>query len=148
MTLALPRAPEVVLPIEVGGWLLAVDALAVVEIFGVRPWIAIPRAPATIPGALAWRGRALALLDLGPALGLPGLTSGDTRLRNLVVRLRDDVVVLGADRVLEAWRPSEPIRPSHAVEIDVPRHGELQLGERLVSVLDLETWVHSLRRPT
>jgi len=148
MTSESPLAPELVLPIEIGGRLLAVDAAAVVEILGARAWIAIPRAPAAIPGALAWRGRALALLDLGPALGLPTLTGSETRTRNLVLRLRDDVVVLGADRVLEALRPSAPIRPSHAVELDLPRHGELQLGDRLVSVLDLERWVLGLRRST
>lgn len=141
----LPRPPEVLLPIEIGGRLLAVDALAVLEILGMRSWIAIPRAPAAIPGAVAWRGRALALLDLGSALGLGPLVGPDTRNRNLVIRVSDDVVVLGADRVLEAQRPSEPLGFSHAVELDLPRHGEFVLDGTLVSVVDLERWVRAKR---
>lgn len=137
---------EALLPIEVGGRLLALDALTVVEILGVRPWIAIPRAPAAVPGAIAWRGRALALLELGPALGLQPIVEPDTRQRNLVVRIHDDVVVLGADRVLEAWRPSGPLSFNPAVEFELPRHGEFVLGEALVYVVDLERWVRSCRR--
>jgi chemotaxis signal transduction protein len=139
-------SPEVVLPIAVGDRLLAVDALCVVEILGLRSWVAIPRAPAAVPGAIAWRGRAIALLDLGPALGLPALGEPNTRNRNLVVRISDDTVALGADRVLETLRPSEAPTLHPASELDLPRHGELVIGDALVSVLDLERWVRSYRR--
>jgi chemotaxis signal transduction protein len=138
--------PDALLPIEVGGRMLALDALAVVEILGVRPWIAIPRAPSAVPGAIAWRGRALALLEVGPALGLPAIAEPNSRSRNLVVRIADDTVVLGADRVLEACRPSEPATNNPAIEFELPRLGEFVLGDSLVCVLDLETWVRSCRR--
>jgi chemotaxis signal transduction protein len=138
--------PESVLPIEIGERLLALDALAVVEILGARPWIAIPRAPAGVPGAIAWRGRALALLDLGPALGHPPIAEPDSRSRNLVVRVSDDIVAIAADRVLEVWRPSEPATFNPAIELDLPRLGELVIAGALVCILDLERWVRSFRR--
>lgn len=142
------EALDVVLPFVVGDRMLALDALAVIEILGVRPWIPLPRTPPTVPGVIAWRGRALALLELGPALELGGseLPRDQTRARNLVIQLRDEVVVLGADRVLEALRLTTPPRPSHAIELALPRHGEFELGERLVSVIDVADWVEQLRR--
>jgi hypothetical protein len=35
----------------------------------------------------------------------------------------------------------------HAVSLALPRHGDAQLGDRLVSVLDLDTWILAQRRP-
>ncbi|MFV8754020.1 chemotaxis protein CheW [Nannocystaceae bacterium ST9] len=135
------------LPIDVGERRLAIDARCVVEVLGARPWIAIPNAPTAIPGATAWRGRALALLELGVALGQPTITAPESRARNLVVRISDDLVVLGADRVLEA-RTSGPLAFSHAIEFELPRLGDTLVDERLVPVLDLERWVRANRRST
>lgn len=133
------------LPFELAGRVLAVDALSVVEILGERPWLAIPRAPATMPGALAWRGRALVLLELGPLLGQAPREGTSTRSRNLVIRLDDDFVILGVDRVLEARR-SPLLGHDHAIELALPRIGDVDLDGTPVPVLDLDRWVRSQRR--
>jgi chemotaxis signal transduction protein len=133
------------LPFELGGRVLAIDALSVVEILGRREWLAIPRAPETMPGALAWRGRALVLLELGPLLGLAQREGTSTRERNLVIRLDDDFVVLGVDRVLEARRATL-IGHDHAVELALPRLGEFEFEDMPVPVIDIDRWVRSKRR--
>ncbi|MCA9697046.1 MAG: chemotaxis protein CheW [Myxococcales bacterium] len=132
------------LPFELGGHLLAIDAGIVTEVNGPREWVAIPRAPATIPGALAWRGRALAVIDLGIALQLEPLAAPRSRSRNLIVQLSDDTVVLTVDRVREA-RPATALAPVHAAELGLPGLGELEIDGRMALVIDLEAWLQTVR---
>lgn len=140
-------APRAVLPFDLGDHLLAIDATVVLEVIGPREWVALPKAPASIPGALAWRGRALALIDLGPTLELGPVTAPHTRARNLVVGLSDDSVVLTVDRVREA-RAATELDPVHALDLGLPAHGEFELDDRPALVIDLEQWVRRLRGPT
>ncbi|NVB43595.1 hypothetical protein G6O69_37645 [Pseudenhygromyxa sp. WMMC2535] len=37
------------LPFELGGHLLAIDATVVIEVTGPRDWVAIPKAPPAVP---------------------------------------------------------------------------------------------------
>ncbi|PRP95243.1 CheW-like domain protein [Enhygromyxa salina] len=139
------------MPVALGAHHVAVEALAVLEILGPREWVRIPNTRPLLPGALAWRGRAIGVLDLAPALRLPALEAPNTRGRNAVLRVDDDVVVITIDRVLEVRRASvDAIKPVHAtrwlVERGVPCRGELELElERdldtdVIPVLDLEAW--------
>jgi chemotaxis signal transduction protein len=54
------------LPLQLHGVWLAIEASHVQEIVSGRAWVALPGASAEVPGVLAWRGRAIGVLDLGP----------------------------------------------------------------------------------
>lgn len=136
--------PHVMLPFVVEQRVLALEALRVLEIVGRSEVVALPQGPACVPGAIAWRGRALALLELGPALGLAA-PAHRSRARNLVIQLRDEVVALAADRVLETLHLAQPAQPSDALELALPCRGAIELGEQRVGVLDVERWVEQLR---
>ena len=134
------------LPLVIGDRSLAVDALAVVEILGPQRWVAIPGAPPPIPGALPWRGRALAILDLGPELGQGALHRPETRNRNVVVRITDDTVILSVDRVLEVRSlGAAELQPVHAADLLLPCLGEVVINDSVVAVVDLDRWVRSKR---
>lgn len=136
---------DALIPFEIAGRTLAVPLAGVLEVLGAREWIALPGAPPAIPGATAWRGRAIALIDLAPLLGGAPLHGSGARPRMLVVQLRDEVVALAVDRVHEACAGSHLVL-HHAVSLPLPRHGDAQLGDRLVSVVDLDTWILAQRR--
>jgi chemotaxis signal transduction protein len=139
------QAAIALMPMALGAHRLAVDALAVLEILGVQQWVAIPNAPALLPGALAWRGRAIAVFDLGPALELPPLQIPNTRGRNVIVSVGDDTVALSVDRALEVCRfASGDIRPIHALswvaDSGLPCRGETEFEGQMIAVLDLDAW--------
>ena len=140
-----------IMPMMLGERQLAVEALSVLEILGPHQWVAIPNTPPFLPGAIAWRGRAIAVLDLGPALGLPPLRAPASRARNIVIQLRDDTLSLSVDRVLEVLRiDASEIRPIHAAtwiaDAGLPCKGEMVLDEVVVPLLDLEAWAGGGRR--
>lgn len=104
-----------VLPIRIQDLWLALDTTQVEQILGERTWLKVPAAPPQWPGVLAWRGRAVAVLDLGLLLGLPPLQAGSARRRTLIVRARACLLALPVDEVHEAQIVGETlIRPRHA----------------------------------
>ena len=139
------RGALALMPLTIGDYRLAVDALGVLEIHGRQEWVAIPNTPPLLPGALAWRGRALALLDLGPAFELDPLVVPNTRARNLVIGVADDTLALSVDRVLEVQRVEQgELAPVHAAswvaDSGLPCRGEIVMDEEVVAVLDLDSW--------
>ncbi|PRQ04117.1 CheW-like domain protein [Enhygromyxa salina] len=139
------------MPMVIGEHRIAVEALSVLEILGPQQWVAIPNTPPMLPGALAWRGRAVGVLDLGPALDLPTLSAPSTRNRNAILQLTDDTVALSVDRVLEVCRAAaDAIAPVHAaswvVDGGLPCRGEIELDELVVPILDLDAWAVASRR--
>lgn len=138
------------LPVVVGEHCLCVETLTVLEILGPCAWVAIPNTPPLLRGALAWRGRAVGLFDVGPALSLPPLAASTTRARNVVMRIGDEIIVVSVDSVLEIRRvPANAITPVHAtrwvVERGLPCRGETQLDDVVVPILDLEAWALAQR---
>lgn len=106
--------PRALLPVRIEGRWLALDATAVIEVLGAKPVLPLPGAPAGLPGVFAWRGRAVAVLDLGvAALGLPAPTQ--PRSRTVLARLEGTSLALPVDEVREVRlvEPSE-LRPAHA----------------------------------
>jgi chemotaxis signal transduction protein len=133
------------MPVALGEHRLAIDALAVLEILGVQQWVAIPNTPPLLPGAIAWRGRAIGIFDLGPALELPALQIPNTRGRNVIVSAGDDTVALSVDRALEVCRvATTDLRPVHATswvaDSGLPCRAEFELEGQMIAVLDLEGW--------
>src|SRR4051794_26646243 len=60
-----------ILPVRIHQAWLGVDARFVEEITSKQPWVEIPGARPAIPGIMPWRGKAIAVLDLGVAAGKP-----------------------------------------------------------------------------
>jgi chemotaxis signal transduction protein len=140
------------LPVVVAEHHLAVDALTVLEILGPREWVAIPNTPPMLRGAVAWRGRAVGLFDLGPIWALPPLAAPHTRARNVAVRVGDETIVMTVDGVLELREvEADAITPVHAtrwiVERGLPCRGETAFDGAVIPILDLEAWANAQRGP-
>jgi len=130
-----------VVPAKLHDVWFVVPASAVQEILGEQRWVPIAGAPAEMPGVIAWRGRAVAVLDLGPVSGSGALPPGESRRRTIVVHVDDATLALPVDGVREvqevpdgAVRPAELTRLRHAameVELDGVPMPVLELGALL-----------------
>jgi chemotaxis signal transduction protein len=107
--------PIALLPIQLGEIWLAVEAAAVEEILGMRDWIPIPGAIPTLPGVAAWRGRAVAVLDLGALEGIGDpLESGRVRRRTVLVEVGGNALAVPVDAVREVEViEDEQLKPLH-----------------------------------
>lgn len=72
------REAEALITFRVGDTWLAVAAMCVEEICDQSPPMAVPRAPAYVPGVINLRGHAIPLLDLHEFLHLPAASQGAT----------------------------------------------------------------------
>ncbi len=129
-------------PVRIGTSWLAFDAACVEQILGTCKWMVVPGAPPEMPGVIAWRGRAVALLDLSVALRVGGpLDERDRRSRALVARVGDSMVAMLVDEVREVHgvSPSD-VRPPHAVARD-SAVGEIEIAGSVMPVIDLHDLV-------
>ena len=112
----MPVSTHALLPIQIQGRWLALDALAVQEVLGERPWVPIPGSSSHIPGVMAWRGRAIAILDLGAATEMAGpLATGEKRARAVVTQVGSSTVALLVDAAREVCEVrGDQMRPPHA----------------------------------
>jgi chemotaxis signal transduction protein len=94
-------------PLQLREVWMALPAEVVQEILGERPWVAIAGAPAELPGVLSWRGRAIAVLDLGTLVkdGSP-IATGQLRRRTLVVEHGGCTLAVPIDAVREVQEVS------------------------------------------
>lgn len=107
------RFPIAVLPLQVAGQWVAVEALRIIEILGARPWEQLAGAPRAVAGVIAWRGRAVSLVDPGRLIGQLWVTPDVTSHRFVVTQSGPNHLVLPADVVREVQRidqlgPAEP----------------------------------------
>jgi chemotaxis signal transduction protein len=133
------------LPLQLGDVWLAVHASHVQEILGSRTWIAIPGAPSHLPGVLAWRGRAVAVLDLGTLSGIATpLTPGASRDRTVVVTVGTNTMAIPVNGVHEVQEvDDEKIRPAHATKQRFSTL-EAELQGLLVPILDMPQVVQAV----
>lgn len=95
-------------------WLL-LDAALVREILGREAWLPVPDARPELPGVLAWRGRAIPVIDLAALLGTPPLAKREPRARTLIVAHDQNVVAVPVDLVREVTPFGEgALHPVHA----------------------------------
>ena len=126
------------IPLKVASGWLAIEAASVREILGERPVVLIPGGSALLPGVVAWRGRAVAMLDLGGG-GLE--VRGTLRGRTLIVEASGSMFAIAVEAVREvAEVESSAVRPAH-----VTRHAhattEVELRGEPVPILDLASLV-------
>ncbi|MDB4969328.1 MAG: chemotaxis protein CheW [Myxococcales bacterium] len=125
-----------------------VRASAVQEILGELRWVPIVGAPPEMPGVIAWRGRAVAVLDLGPLSGSAAMTSGESRRRTVIVNIADATLALPVEGVREVQEvPDDAVRPAHLTRL---RHStmEVHLDGVPMPLIDLEDLLRVLAPPT
>ncbi|MHB8877284.1 MAG: chemotaxis protein CheW [Myxococcaceae bacterium] len=138
---------QALLPLRLDGNWVAIDALLAREVLGRRPFVPIPGASAGLPGVIAWKGRAIAVVDLLAMDGGPAKPSGEPRERTVVVQVGETTFALPVDAVREVQVASEE-------QLHLPRATRVRFAEREVEldgtalpVLDLAAVVAALTAP-
>lgn len=124
-----------VLPVQLATVWVAVKAVHVQEVRGPLPWVVLPSAPAHLPGVVPWRGRAIAVLDLGGLLGVaPPVRAGEYRPRTLIAQVDATPFAVPADAVREVH--DAELEDGYATQIRTA-HGQVQIGGQIMPVVDL-----------
>jgi chemotaxis signal transduction protein len=134
-----------IVPLQLRDVWLALPAQTVQEILGQRPWVVIAGAPSELPGVIAWRGRAIALLDLGALVGgARPLGTGESRRRTLIVQLDGATLAIPVDGVREVQQiPDDSVRRAQATRQRFADH-EVELDGIPLPLIDLDQLVASL----
>lgn len=123
-------------------WVL-VDATCVVEVTGAIQWLPLPQAGRSLPGVCAWRGRALALVDLGHVLGVDN-REWTSSPRTLIVRSQAGTLAIPiAEARAVVWIAEERVLPQQATSLPY-MSGEVDDGVSASSVLDLPLLLKAL----
>lgn len=128
-------------PARIGQTWLLLDAEIIREILGAEAWLPIPGARAEMPGVIAWRGRAIPVVDLAAPFGFERLASRETRARTLIASVADCIVAVPVDaaREVHAFAAAELKAPSVT---NLPYTlVEAEWLERVLAVIDLRAFV-------
>jgi chemotaxis signal transduction protein len=139
------RTLSALLPLQLGRIWLALPAGHVQEILGSRTWVSIPGAPVHLPGVIAWRGRAVAVLDLAALVGAgETLAQGKVRERNVVIAMGGNTVAIPVDTVHEVRDVDEErIRPAHATSQKFSST-EVDINGFLMPIVDLSAMMSAV----
>ena len=125
-----------IVPFRIGNVWLAIDAGKVDHILGKREWVQVPSAPTQWPGVLVWRGRAVAVLDLGVLLGMSSLSPSVSRHRTLIASALGSLLAIAVDEIREAQAVADSLlRPVHVTQHRYAAF-ELELDGQVMSLLD------------
>jgi len=114
-----------VVPAKLHDVWFVVPAAAVQEILGEQRWVPIIGAPVEMPGVIAWRGRAVAVLDLGPLSGSAAMNVGESRRRTVIVNVEDATLALPVEGVREVQEVADDaVRPAHLTRL---RHSTMEV---------------------
>lgn len=120
----------------------ALDAIWVEQILGEQHWMRVPAAPRQWPGVMAFRGRAVAVLDL--AAGLPTaapLRAAERRHRTLIARAHECAVAIPVDDVREVQAVEDvQVFSAHATGHPLARE-EVRLERDVFALLDLPSLI-------
>lgn len=129
------------LPAKIGQAWVLLDAEIIREILGSQIWLPIPGARAEMPGVIAWRGRAIPVVDLSAPFGVERLGSGETRGRTLIAAVADSIVALPVDAVREVHTlPDDRLKPVSVSQLPYAA-AETELFERILPLIDLPRFV-------
>ena len=128
-------------PARLGQAWMLLDAELIREVLGTEVWLPIPGARAEMPGVIAWRGRAIPVVDLAAPFGFEGLGSGQTRARTLIASVADSIVAVPVDaaREVHAFTTTE-LKPVSVSSLPYAV-AEAELFERILAVIDLHRFV-------
>lgn len=134
------------MPVQLASAWVALDATHVHEVLGPRPWVALPDAPPHVPGVIPWRGRAIAVLDLGSLLGVaPALQPGEIRPRLLVAQVGEAAFAIPAQTAREIHAVSH-VEEAHATKLRLAQ-GQVLVGGVVMPVVSLEVAYAAVARP-
>lgn len=137
-------ATRLVLPLQLGDVWIAIDPTCVQEVLGTRTWMRVPGASAHLPGVLAWRGRAIAVLDLSSVLGIT-MRAGSPP-RTVIARIADCTFGFFVETAREARTvDASALSTPHAVTGEFVQH-QLTLDGRVMPVVDLAGVIESVSR--
>jgi len=128
-------------PARIGQAWLLLDAEIIREILGAEVWLPIPGARAEMPGVIAWRGRAIPVVDLAAPFGFERLNTGETRARTLIAAVAESIVAVPVDaaREVHAFSPGD-LKPVAVTNLPYAV-SEAELFERVLAVIDLPRFV-------
>lgn len=132
------------MPLQIAGRWLAIDALGVIEIVGPCAVTKIPGTPRGVPGVVAFRGRAVLVLDVAAVIGAgEPLAPGEPRARTVMVQIGASTIALPADAVREVIDASDAhLAPAGA---DEPwAEARVTVFGELVPVLDISRAVPAI----
>ena len=128
-------------PARIGQAWVLLDAEIIREVLGAEVWLPIPGARAEMPGVIAWRGRAIPVVDLAAPFGFPPLNTGETRARTLIAAVAESVVAVPVDAAREVYAfNAEDLRPVTVTALPYAV-SEAELFERVLAVIDLPRFV-------
>lgn len=124
-----------VMPVQLSTVWVAVGVRYLQEVRGALSWVALPGAPVHLPGVVPWRGRAIAVLDLGGLLGVAApVQAGEPRPRMLIAQVDEIAFAIPADMVREVH--TAVVEDGHATQIRLA-HGQVQIDGQIMPVVDL-----------
>jgi chemotaxis signal transduction protein len=133
------------LPLQLADVWIAIDPGFVQELLGARSWVRVPGASPQLPGVIAWRSRAIAVLDLREVLGLPARSSSPAR--TVIARVEDCTFAFFVDvaREVRAVDEDAVIAP-HAVTGRFATQ-ELSIDGRVMPIVDLADIIEAVSGP-
>lgn len=132
------------LPARIGHAWVLLEAEIVREILGLEVWLPIPGARAEMPGVIAWRGRAIPIVDLAAPFGLERLEMGAGRPRTLIASVEESMVAVPVDaaREVHAFSTAE-LKPVSISSLPYAL-AEAELFERVLPLIDLRRFVDEI----
>jgi chemotaxis signal transduction protein len=131
-------------PARIGQAWVLLDAEIIREILGAEVWLPIPGARAEMPGVIAWRGRAIPVVDLAAPFGVERLSTGETRARTLIASVAESIVAVPVDaaREVHGFSTTE-LKPVNVTTLPYAV-AEAELFERVLAVVDLPRFVNEI----
>ncbi|HWU89746.1 MAG TPA: chemotaxis protein CheW [Kofleriaceae bacterium] len=131
------------MPVQLSTVWVAVGATHLQEVRGSLSWVSLPGAPPHLPGVVPWRGRAIAVLDLGGLLGVaPPVQPGDARSRTLIAQVDATAFAIPVDMVREVHTVTE-VQDNHATQVRLA-HGQVLIGGLVMPLIDLSVALASI----
>ena len=128
-------------PARIGQAWVLLDAEIIREVLGAEAWLPIPGARAEMPGVIAWRGRAIPVVDLAAPFGFERLNAGETRARTLIAAVAESVVAVPVDAAREVHAFSSIDLKPVSVSTLPYALAETELFERILALVDLPRFV-------
>jgi chemotaxis signal transduction protein len=128
-------------PARIGQAWILLDAEIIREILGAEVWLPIPGARAEMPGVIAWRGRAIPVVDLAAPFGFERLGNGESRARTLIASVAESIVAVPVDAAREVHAfSSSDLGPCNVTHLPYAT-AEAELFERVLALIDLPQFV-------
>ena len=120
----------------------AVDAAVVEQILGQQPWTALPTLPPQWPGVMAFRGKAVAVLELLPMFpNAAAAREEERRQRTVIARVGDNTVAIPVHEVREVQTvEASQVVNSHA-STQPYSYEEIIINGVVAALLDLRSLI-------